>query len=141
MTQPPTGQFPPVLGRRVGGRAPAGLLITAAIAAILAAGFDLTSIASIGSAIALVVFGLVTVGHLRVRAETGARTWVLVLATVSTLVVLVAFILTTLVNEPGTAVAIVTIVLLSIAIDLLWKRRRSAVDRPGSEGGSQPKDG
>ena len=121
-----TGQFPPALGRRVGGRAPSGLLLTAAIAAILAVGFDLTAIASIGSAIALIVFGLVTVGHLRVREETGARTWVLVLATISTLVVLVAFTLTTLVNEPATAWAIVSIVLLSIAVDLLWKRRRSA---------------
>ena len=53
------GQFPPVLGRRFGGRAPAGLLLTAAIAIILAVGFDLSSIASIGSAIALLVFTLV----------------------------------------------------------------------------------
>ena len=126
-----TGQFPPALGRRVGGRAPSGLLLTAALAAILAVGFDLTAIASIGSAIALIVFGLVTVGHLRVRKETGARAWVLVLATLSTLVVLVAFTLTTLVNEPATAWAIVSIVVLSIAIDLLWKRRRSA-QRDGS---------
>jgi amino acid transporter len=29
------GQFPPVLGRRFGGRAPAGLLVTAALAVIL----------------------------------------------------------------------------------------------------------
>ena len=130
-----TGQFPPVLGRRVGGRAPSGLLITAAIAAILAVGFDLTSIASIGSAIALIVFGLVTVGHLRVRRETGARAWVLVLATVSTFVVLVAFALTTLVNEPGTAVAIVTIVVISIAVDLVWKRRRTAQRDDSSRAG------
>ena len=47
------GQFPPALGRRLGGRAPAGLLVTAAIAIVLAVGFDLSSIASIGSAIAL----------------------------------------------------------------------------------------
>ena len=33
------GQFPPVLGRRFGGRAPAGLLITAATAIVLAVGF------------------------------------------------------------------------------------------------------
>ncbi len=122
-----TGQFPPVLGQRVaGGRAPVGLLVTAGLAGVLAVGFDLSSIASIGSAIALIVFGLVTIGHLRVRGETGARTWVLVLATASTLVVLVAFILTTLVHEPGTAVAMVAIVALSVAMDLVWKHRRSA---------------
>ena len=62
------GQFPPVLGRRFGGRAPAGLLLTAAIAIVLAVGFDLNSIASIGSAIALLVFTL-----RQHRAPTGPR--------------------------------------------------------------------
>ncbi len=76
-----------------------------------------------------------TVGHLRVRRETGARAWVLVLATVSTFVVLVAFALTTLVNEPGTAVAIVTIVVISIAVDLVWKRRRTAQRDDSSRAG------
>src|SRR4051812_29335132 len=37
-----TGQFPPALGRRFGGRAAAGLLLTAGIAVILAVGFDLS---------------------------------------------------------------------------------------------------
>ena len=74
------GQFPPVMGRQVGGRAGTGLVVTAAIAIVLAVGFDLSAIASIGSVIALLVFGLVSVGHLRVRHETGARAWILVLA-------------------------------------------------------------
>ena len=119
-----TGQFPPQLGRRFADRAAAGLLITALIAIVLAVGFNLTSIASIGSAIALIVFGLVTVGHLRVHTDTGANIWVLVLAIACTLVVLVAFTFTTLIHEPGTAAALVVILLLSIAADFLWKRRR-----------------
>jgi amino acid transporter len=120
------GQFPPALGRRFGGRAPAGLLITAAVAIVLAAGFDLSSIASIGSAIALMVFALVTAAHLRVRAETGASALVLGVALTSVLVVLLTFALTTLVNEPATAVALVVIVLLSVALDLVWKRARAS---------------
>jgi amino acid transporter len=122
-----TGQFPPQLGRRVAGRVPAGLIITAGIAVVLAAGFDLTSIASIGSAIALIVFGLVTVGHLRVRGETGARPSVLLLAIICTAVVLVAFVFTTLIHEPGTAVAMVVIVLISAATDFAWKQRRETI--------------
>jgi len=122
------GQFPPVMGRRVGGRAPAGIVVTAVAAMILAVFFDLTAIASIGSAVALVVFTLVTFGHLRIRRETGARTWLLVLANVATLVVLAAFATTTLVDEPGTAVALVVILLLGVALDLMWKRRRGEVE-------------
>jgi amino acid transporter len=120
------GQFPPVLGRRFGGRAPAGLLITAAVAIVLAAGFDLSSIASIGSAIALLVFTLVTAAHFRVRGETGASTLVLTVAITSTVVVLLTFALTTLVEEPATAVALAVIVLLSIALDVGWKRTRDS---------------
>jgi amino acid transporter len=117
-------QFPPVLGRRFGGRAPAGLLITAAAAIVLAVGFDLSSIASIGSAIALLVFTLVTAAHFRVRDETGASALVLGVAVTSTVVVLVTFASTTLVEEPATAVALAVIVLLSVALDLGWKRTR-----------------
>jgi amino acid transporter len=118
------GQFPAVLGNRWGGRAPAGLLLTAAIAIVLAAGFDLTAIASIGSAIALCVFGMIATAHLRVRHETGASAWLLVLAVLSTVIVLATFALTTLVEEPGTAAALLVILALSILTDLTWKRAR-----------------
>jgi amino acid transporter len=118
------GQFPPLLGRRFGGRAPAGLLVTAAVAIVLAVGFDLSSIASIGSAIALLVFTLITAAHFRVRGETGASTLVLSVAITSTVVVLLTFALTTLVDEPATAVALGVIVLLSVALDIGWKRIR-----------------
>jgi amino acid transporter len=118
------GQFPPQLGRRLGGRVPYGLLVTAAIAVVLAVGFDLSSIASIGSVIALVVFTLITVGHLRVRHETGARLGVLLLGLASTTIVLVAFVFTTLVDEPGTAALLVVILVLGIGLDLGWKHQR-----------------
>jgi amino acid transporter len=118
------GQFPPSMGRRVWDRVPVGLALTAVIAIVLAVGFDLSSIASIGSAIALLVFTLVTAAHLRVRHETGAQLWLLVLAITSTIVVLTTFVFTTLVNEPGTAVTLVVILIASVAVDAWWKRRR-----------------
>jgi amino acid transporter len=120
------GQFPPAMGHRVGGRASMGILVTAAAAMILAIFFDLNAIASIGSAVALVVFTLVTLGHFRIRHETGARTWVLVLAETTTVVVLVSFALTTLVDEPATALALVVILLLGVGLDLWWKSRRGS---------------
>jgi amino acid transporter len=128
-----TGQFPPALGRRLGDRAPVGILVTAVIAGVLAVGFDLTAIASIGSAVALVVFTFVTAGHLRVRGETGASLVVLVVAIATTVIVLVSFAVTTLVDEPGTAVALIVILLLSIVLDLVWKRSRSTVGPAGPE--------
>ena len=69
---------------------------------------------------------MVSVGHLRVRSETGARAWVLLLAICSSLVVLITFVFTTLVDEPATARAIGLILLLSIGLDFGWKWRRDA---------------
>src|SRR5262245_26008397 len=120
------GQFPPQLGRNYGGRAPAGLLLTAAAAAVLAAGFDLSAIASIGSAIALLVFALVSIGHIRVHADTGANAWVLWVAVLSTLAVLVTFVFTTLIHEPASLVTLVVILGLSVALDIAWKHSREA---------------
>jgi amino acid transporter len=128
-----SGQFPPSLGGTVGKRAPAGLLITAAAAIVLSVGFDLDAIASIGSAVALVVFALVSSGHLRVRSETGAQAWILLLGVATTVIVLVTFAFTTLVDEPATALALVAILVLSIVLDLWWKRRRGSHSESGEQ--------
>jgi amino acid transporter len=106
--------------------------VTAAIAMLLAVGFDLSAIASLGSAIALLVFTLVSIGHLRVHRETGAKVPMLVLAIMSTVVVLVTFAFTTLVDEPGTAIALVAILVLSVVIDFGWKRTSDARSRPST---------
>jgi len=116
------GQFPPLLASRAGGRVPAGIIVTAAISIVLAVGFDLNAIASLGSAVALLVFAMVSAGHLRIRQETGASVAMLLLAVGSASIVLITFALTTLVDEPGTAIALVAIVVISVVIDLLWKR-------------------
>ena len=120
------GQFPPQMSHRFGGRASAGILVTAIASAILAVGFNLNAIASIGSAAALVIFALITIGHFRIRHETGARTSLLVIATVCTLAVLVTFILTTLIHDVPSMVALLVIIALSVAIDFLWKRSHAA---------------
>ena len=98
-------------------------MVTAVSAALLAVFFDLSAIASIGSVVALVVFSLITVGHVRVRHETGANVAVLAVAIVSTVAVLIAFVFTTLVDEPATAVTLVVITLGCIVVDAVWKSR------------------
>jgi len=121
-------QFPPVMGSRVGGRASMGILVTAAVAMVLSLFFDLSAIASIGSAVALIVFTLVTFGHLRIRRETGAQAWLLIVANIATITVLVSFAFTTLVDEPGTAVALVVILVVGIVADFSWKSRRDSAN-------------
>ena len=118
-----TGQFPTVMGRRLRGRFSVGLLVEAAACLVLALLFKLDAIASIGSAVALLIFTLVSAAHFRVRSETGARTSILVLAIAAASVVLLTFIFTTLIHEPASMVTLLVIFLLSAGLDLGWKLR------------------
>ena len=76
------------------------------------------------------VFALVTGGHLRIRSDTGARTWLLLLAEVATVAVLVNFVVTTLVHEPGSMIAIAVVLVVSIGLDVAWKRVRNQPPAP-----------
>ena len=117
-----TGQFPPLMASKLGGRASNGLLIQAAACLVLAVVFNLDSIASIGSAVALVIFTLITAAHLRIRAETGASLLMLILAIAAAGAVLVTFVFTTLIHEPASIVTLLAILVLSIGLDYGWKR-------------------
>jgi L-asparagine transporter-like permease len=116
-----TGQFPTVMARRLaGGRVQVGLLLSAIAILILVLGKDLSSIASIGSAVALLVFCMVTIGHLRVRADTGANLVLLILALATAGIALLTFVFTTLILEPASIVTIGLILALSVALDVGW---------------------
>jgi hypothetical protein len=66
---------------------------------------DLSAIASVGSACSLMIFLLVGVSGYRLRAETGARGWIVAVAMAATAVVLVFFAIDTLRNAPETFAA------------------------------------
>ena len=123
-----TGTFPPVFGQtaRVGGTR--GLVISIVLVLLLAALVDLTAIASLGSAVALAIFLVVSVAAFRLRRETGSSTAVLVAAIVLTVVVLLVFAVQTLRNEPETFVAIIAILVLAAVLDLVWSRVRERHD-------------
>ena len=118
------GQFPTAFGRNVGKRAPVGLVVMALITIFMIIALDLNSIASLGSAVALLIFSAVTVSHFKTYKETGANLIVLIIALVATLGTLVVFTMTTLVNEPKTAIALLVILAAAVLFDVIWKRVR-----------------
>jgi hypothetical protein len=81
-----------------------------------------------------VIFGLVTLGHLRIVEMTGARRSILIVALAAVAITLLTFTLTTLINEPASMVTLVGILILSIALDLAWSRRRPAAPQAGAGG-------
>jgi amino acid transporter len=129
-----TGQFPTLMARRLGGRAPFGLIFLAAAIIVVVIAFDLSAVASIGSAVALVIFGIVTLGHLRIVDMTGARRSILVIALAAVTITLATFIVTTLIHEPASMVTLVAILGLSILLDVTWSRRRLRAVGDGDDG-------
>ncbi|TQK19090.1 amino acid:proton symporter (ABT family) [Microbacterium sp. SLBN-154] len=117
-------QFPPVFGTQIARRAPVGLVVLALVTILMIVLLDLNSIASLGSAVALLVFSAVTVSHFRTYRETGASLVVLIIALIATLGTFVVFASTTLVSEPKTAIALMVVLLAALLLDLVWKRVR-----------------
>jgi amino acid transporter len=120
-------QFPPVFGQPGYFRGRRGVTITVVLVLILANAFDLSAIASLGSAVSLVVFLVVGVAGLRLRSESGSKARVIVITMLATAVVLVLFAIDTARNAPETFAAMLVLVALAIVLDAVWKRLRRPV--------------
>ncbi len=118
------GEFPPVFGGRSRLGKHGGLVITVLLTLVLVNFFNLSTIASVGSAVSLYVFVLVGIAGFRLRHEIRAKAWPMVLAIVSAGFVLVFFAVDTLRNEPSTFAAMAVLIVLAIVLDLFWKRIR-----------------
>ena len=123
-------------GSRLGPNA--GLLITSGLVLVIANLVDLSAIASVGSAISLVIFLLVGVAAYRLRAEIGALAAVVLAAIALTGLVLVFFAIDTVRNSPETFAAIVAITVLAVVLDLVWKRMRPSEPVAGEPPAATP---
>jgi L-asparagine transporter-like permease len=126
-------QFPPIFGQPGRFRGTRGVTITVLLVLILANVFDLSAIASLGSAVALIVFLVVGFAGLRLRRETGASAAIVVVAMLATGVVLVLFAIDTARNAPETFVAMIVLGGLAVVLDLVWKRVRPGPNEPLAE--------
>ena len=102
--------------------AKSGLLYTAVLIAIVANLFDLSAIASVGSAVSLALFVLIAVAGYRRRADTGSNTVIVVLAIAVTSIVLGFFAVDTARNAPETFVGIVAVLVVAIVLDRVVTR-------------------
>src|SRR5262245_15046769 len=118
------GQFPPFFGpaSRLGPKS--GVLISAAVVLLVSNTVNLSKIASVGSACSLMIFVLVGIAGYRLRGETRALGWLILVGIAVTLVVLGFFAVDTVRNEPATFVAMVVVAALAVAFDTLWKHVR-----------------
>ncbi len=116
------GTLPPVFAkqrRRSGGTQ--GLVISALLILALALLFDVTAIASIGSAVALAIFALVTIAHMRMAKDTEASQAVLAVALLSTILAILLFCWYTLLTSPQTFAILVATIMLAWVVEAVWR--------------------
>jgi amino acid transporter len=117
------GTLPPVFAkpRRYRSGGTQGLVISSLLILALALLFDVTAIASIGSAVALAIFALVTIAHLRMTKETGASKPVLWLALFATTLAILLFCWYTLQTSPQTFAILVATIILAWVVEAIWR--------------------
>ena len=117
------GQLPPIfsLKRRRREAGTQGLVISSLLIILLSVFFDVTAIASIGSAVSLTIFAFLTVAHLRLAKETGASKIVLIIALIATLVAILLFCWNTLLTTPQTFLILVVTIILAWVVEAVWR--------------------
>ena len=117
------GVFPPFFGTKKG-RFPISLLLTGLLIIVLVWAFDLSAIASLGSAVALLIFLMISIGHFKIRKDTGASAALLVLGILTVVITLLGFFATTIQTSPASLVAFVALAVIAVVVDSIWRSVR-----------------
>jgi amino acid transporter len=116
------GELPSGLARTEWKQATGGLFLTAALVVALTLGFDLSSIAMMGSAAFLLIYAAVNAGHLKVLRQTGANAaivWLSLITCLAMFAVLCPYIYG---EQPAAIAALVIIAAASFAAEWAYRR-------------------
>lgn len=115
------GELPAMLERKVWGQPVVGLLITAGLTLFVANLFDLTSIATLGSAGFLLIFVAVNVANARHAPHTKSRGWISAVGAVACLIALGALVWQTARTDPMKLWVLAAMVALAISIEGIYR--------------------
>ena len=111
------GELPAMLERKVWGEPVGGRLITAVLTLLLANAFDLTSIATLGSAGFLLIFAAVNTANARHARHTNSRGWISAAGAVACLAALGTLIWHTTMTAPAKLWVLAAMVALAVMIE------------------------
>ena len=129
------GQLPATFTKARWNRHIEGLFITAGLSIVFVLTFDLGPIAMMASAAFLIVYAAVNAAHLKVRAETGARTG-LVVASLAACVIMFVLLMVYIVRDGPTAAWITLLATLAAAfvIEVVYRAATGRRFRSLAEG-------
>ncbi len=117
------GSLPPAFDRKLWGRDVEGLFITAGIVLVFVLIFPLSSVASMGSAGFLLVYAAVAIGHMRIRGQTGARAWPIVVSALTCLSLFVVLLRHMIETAPTSAIGLGVTLAGSFVFEVVYRRR------------------
>jgi amino acid transporter len=98
--------------------------VAAAITAGFVVFFPLAAVGQMASLAFLIVYGMVSVGHLRVYRDTGAKPWLLVLAVLLNLALFVLLLGYTIHTGPAsTWITLFAVLVASFVFEIFYRRR------------------
>jgi amino acid transporter len=116
------GELPEMFDRKVWRRAVEGLFITAAVVILVTNTMNLEGIAMMGSALFLVIYTAVNIGHLRLCTVTGANRvtiWISIIGCMAALISLVYYIFQ---SSPTTLIALLIAIILCFVFEWVYRR-------------------
>ncbi len=132
-----SGELPRTFARGVWHGGTVGLFVAAAITSAFVLFFPLSAVGQMASLAFLIVYGMVSVGHLRVYRETGAKRWLLILAVALNLALFVLLLGYTIHTGPAsTWLTLITVLVGSFAFEIVYRRpsRRARQATPEPDG-------
>ena len=119
-----TGELPADFARGVWRGGTGGLFIAAGITAAFVLFFPLAAVGQMASLAFLIVYGTVSLGHLRAYRDTGAKRWLLVLAVALNLALFALLLGYTIHTGPmSTWLALLAVLVLSFVFEVGYRRR------------------
>jgi len=118
------GELPRSFERHVWLSGGLGLVITAVLTCVFVLVFPLSAVGQMASLAFLIVYGMVSVGHLRVRKETGAKRGMLLAAVALNAALFVLLLYYAVVHSPATTwITLLALLVLSFAAEAVYRRR------------------
>jgi amino acid transporter len=119
-----TGELPKDFARGVWRGGTGGLFIAAAITAAFVLFFPLVAVGQMASLAFLIVYGTVSLGHLRICRETGAKPWLLVVAVVLNLALFLLLLGYTVHTGPAsTWITLLAVLVSSFVFEFAYRQR------------------
>ncbi len=119
-------QLPQFFGRTAAKKIPLSLIISSALVIVLVWFFPLSAVGQMTSLAFLLVYAVVSLGHLRVRNQTGAKAWPLVVAIVVNVLMFILLFVDAVTTGPVAAWITLIAALLGSFVYSLFTRSKKA---------------